>query len=520
MQWWKNIDCITHRKQGKHEVFDPDILNLQFAQRCEFAKGETREPYPNFDMTGAPPPFITLTEIEQALKTCKRTSPGPSELPHFVFRDFWMILATHYWYVWNLSLEKGNFPQSYKRANIHAIPKMKNAKEIKQLRGVSVTSISARLFEKVVYRRWIAENICVRGDPFQFAYKRSLSTIDYLLTLQYLVLKHLDNSDIDGVHVVAVDFAMAFDKVNQEIACRQYRKFIDSPYIQRWLYNFTIERTQRLAWRGQYCNYLPIDRGCAQGTVCGPSIFSMLTDDMTCLNPKCYLLKYSDDMSCVVPCPKNPSDSETERLREELSNFCKQAGDKGLCINHQKTKQIRFCLNYRPDCKCSTMSPMFSEEMELRVLGVTFQRNCLFTHHTKKLLSNLRSLLYLFKDLRIKRVSSEDISKIFDALIVSRIRYAISVYACDTNALKKIDTFLEKCYSRNYTSKRILVTAILKAEDHRLMTNILCNPRHPLHAVLHAQRKTRTTRHNFFGVKPKTNTTIFMKSFCNRVLTM
>jgi hypothetical protein len=523
-QWWNKIDFITHRKQDgktiKHQAFDPEILNVQFAQRCKFLEDETRGPYPKFNTTESQPPLLTLREVEQVLKTCKRTSPGPGEIPYFVFRDFWMVLAQHFLHVWNLSLQTGIFPQCYKRANIIAIPKVKHAKEMKQLRGVSVTSIIARLFEKVVYRRWISENTLTRSDPFQFAYKKRLSTVDYLLTLQYLVLKSLDSLDIDGVHVVAVDFSMAFDRVNQEIASLQYSKFIDSSFISRWLYNFTIERIQRLAWQGRHCDYLQIDRGCAQGTVCGPSIFSMLTDDITCLNPTCHILKYSDDMSCIVPCNKSPNDCDRERLKEEINNFCEQAEQKGLHINYDKTKQIRFCLNYSPDCKCLAMSTDFGEESELKILGVTFQTNCRFTQHTKKLLSHLRSLLYLFKDLRLKQVSPKNINKIFDALIVSRIRYAISVYACDNNALKKIDAFLEKCYIKKYSTTRISIHDILNEEDQRLMTNILCNPRHPLRPVLLTQRKTRHTRHNFYGSIRKTNTKIFLRSFCNRVLTM
>ena len=522
-QWWNEIDFITHRKQDgkaiKHQAFDSDDLNEKFAERCKFAKNETRGPHPRFDTIGSSPPLLTIHEVEQILKSCKRTSPGPGEIPYFVFQDYWRLLAQHFLYVWNLSLQTGIFPQCYKRANIHAIPKVKHAKEMKQLRGVSVTSIVARLFERVVYRRWICANILIRGDPFQFAYKKHLSTVDYLLTLQYLVVGSLDDPGTDGVHVIAVDFSMAFDRVKQEIACLQYGKFIDSPFISNWLYDFTIGRTQRLAWKGKKCDYLSVERGCAQGTVCGPSIFSILTNNMTCLNSTCHLLKYSDDMSCVIPCKKNPTDKEAEHLRDEADNLCKQAEEKCLTINYEKTKQIRFCLNHKPQCGCSAMTAAFGGESKLKILGVTFQTNCLFTEHTKKLLSHLRSLLYIFKDLRLKQIPTD---KVFDALIVSRIRYAISVYACDSNAMKKIDNFLEKCYQRKYSTTRFFANDILKAEDQRLMTNILTNPRHPLHPVLLAQKKTSNikTRNNSFGYKPKTNTKLFMKTFCNRILTL
>ena len=173
------------------------------------------------------------------------------------------------------------------------MPKVKNAKCIQNIRGISVTPIAARLLERIVHRKWISENILLRGDPLQFAYKRSLSTLDYLLFLQFFILSHLDKKTVDGVHVIAVDFSKAFDTVDQELAAEQYEEFIDSPFIKKWLYNFTKDREQRLIWRNTRCAYHPISKGCSQGTVGGPGTFSMLTNDGTSSRKQCAVVKLS-----------------------------------------------------------------------------------------------------------------------------------------------------------------------------------------------------------------------------------
>ena len=77
---------------------------------------------------------------------------------------------------------------------------------------------------------------------YQFAYKPALSTIDCLLCLQYYVLIMLDSPDIDGIHAAFIDFSKAFDHVNQEKGAKKYNFFIDSPFIKRWLYDFTVEQ--------------------------------------------------------------------------------------------------------------------------------------------------------------------------------------------------------------------------------------------------------------------------------------
>ena len=454
------------------------------------------------------------------LKSCKRTSPGPSGIPYFVFCEHWMILAPLYWFVWNFSLSKGAFPKCYKRAEVLPLPKVKNAKSVEQVRGISVTSIAARLFERLVHRKWISQNILLRSDPLQFAYKCGFSTIDYLLYFQFFVLSQLDKKDTDGVHVVAVDFAKAFDSVDQELAAEEYRKFIDSPLLQKWLYDFSIDRSQRLNWRDLRCTYQTIDRGCSQGTVGGPAIFSMLTDDVSSSRSCCKVIKYSDDMSCVIPCLKKPSQLEKKIARNEFEDFRKCTERKKLVLNEDKTQQIRFSLNPTNEnlCLCDPIDLTITSHLKL--LGIIFQKNCLFTKHVNCLIAHCKSLLYLLRDFRLNRASIQDMDRLFRAVILSRIRYGISVYGCDRRALQKVNKFLHKCHSKNFISKPIDVYDILKAEDQRLMTNILCSPQHPLRPVLLTQRKSRSTRHNFYGCKPQTRTKIFLRSFCNRILTL
>ena len=99
-----------------------------------------------------------------------------------------------------------------------------------------------------MHKKWIAPHVTLLGDPYQSAYKTGLSTIDCLLSMQHYVLSNLDKKEVDGVHAVLVDYSKAFDTVNQEKVAEQYEKFIDSPYIRKWLYDFSINFPQRLIW--------------------------------------------------------------------------------------------------------------------------------------------------------------------------------------------------------------------------------------------------------------------------------
>ncbi|MEL7309308.1 MAG: hypothetical protein AAGK05_16570, partial [Pseudomonadota bacterium] len=189
-QTWIEIDRVSNRKAINkftcNANIDAEQLNKDLADRSAFNNDHPQvEPNQTIHNTSSQPPQLSLTDVVDIMRKCKRTAPGPSNIPFFLFKQFWDILAPIYLYVWNSSLKHGTFPKCYKRANLTPIPKTNNPKLSNDFRGISVTPISARLFEKVVHRKWILPNIVHLGDQLQFAYRPIMSTVDCLLTLQH-----------------------------------------------------------------------------------------------------------------------------------------------------------------------------------------------------------------------------------------------------------------------------------------------------------------------------------------------
>ena len=516
------VDSVTHRKVTCNRLdataFRPSQLNLDLASRSALQAGEIRESHPNFEISEQVVPKLTTLEVAGVMRRCRRTSSGPSGIPSFIFREYWDILTAPYLHLWNLSLEQGMVPAIYKSADLIPIPKVRNAKCTSEVRGISVTPIAARLFERAVHQRWITPRIISIGDPYQFAYKPRVSTIDCLLCFQHYVLSMLDRPNIDGVHAAIIDFSKAFDRLNQEKAANIYHSFIESPYIRRWLYDFTIDRRQRLIWQGTPLDYQSVDRGCSQGTVGGPGIFGMYTDSLRPFNTNSRIFKYSDDTNCLSPCMKDPSHQQKETFSKETQMLIEWATENGLNINMEKSKHIRFCLNRMPFCECSHIGEHFDTVKSVKILGIFFQVDCSFRKHCRCLLSHLRSSLYLFKDLKLSGTTIDGMHQVFESLVISRIRYGISVYGSDATSLKGIDKFLQKCFERKYCKIQFETKEILRQEDNRNLRNILMNPTHPLHDYLVSRRKFRTTRHNFTSTKPYVRTKTFLESFANRVL--
>lgn len=517
---WNNVDDISHRKYSQDTIlydgFDPEDLNIALANRS--AAGTTVEFQPlSFDKTNRPPPKLTLSEVARAMQYCKRTSTGPARIPTFVYNEFWDILAPIYLHVWNNSLEQGAFPNNYKNANLIPLPKCSNARQTEDIRGISITSISSRLFERCVHKKWIQPKVERLGDTFQFAYKSKLSTIDCLLTLQQYVLSLLDQPLVDGIHLIMWDFSKAFDRINQELAAETFPKFISSPHICQWLYDFIINRHQRLIWQGKTLPYRPIERGCSQGTVGGPSIFSMFSDDICAKSQPSIAFKYSDDTNVLTPCKAFPTSTERWNLENEVQHFKECAQKKQLIINENKTKIIRFSLRKNSNCLCK-YNRIFDEVQNNKILGIQFDSNCRFTTHVTVLIRSLKRSLFIIRDLQLNNFHKGDIEKVFNALIMTRIRYGISVYGCDAAALSKINKFLNRCFEKKLTSIKRSAEEILRLEDKRILDSILSNPMHPLLPfITSCPSQHNITRQQFTQLKPSTRTKLYSSIFCNRI---
>ena len=115
---------------------------------------------------------------------------------------------------------------------------------------------------------------------------------------------------------VSIDFSKAFDVLNQDLAFPKFHKFIKNTKLAYWLYDFCTNRYQRLFWCGKFQEFKRIDLGCSQGTVGGPNIFSIFTDDLRASGEPVVVLKYADDTVILVPCYKvNP---QTELLKNKI----------------------------------------------------------------------------------------------------------------------------------------------------------------------------------------------------------
>ena len=120
---------------------------------------------------------------------------------------------------------------SWKRANINPLLKVDMSLEDSDYRGINVTPVIARLFEKVAHRTQAQSVIENNLSHTHFAYRQAGNCTNALLAIQDQTYKYLDSGDCTAMRIFTMDSSKAFDFVNHTIMSAKLKQLPLNPYI-------------------------------------------------------------------------------------------------------------------------------------------------------------------------------------------------------------------------------------------------------------------------------------------------
>ena len=166
---------------------------------------------------------ITLGELEETLKSCDDSAPGPDGIPYSYLKHFWREIGGILLNAWNYSLLIKELPPSHKVSFLRLIPKAgKDQRIINNLRPIRLSNTDYKLITKT-YARKLTKAISNSIGEEQTAYiPGRLINDNVRAMLMTIDLANVD-PDVDGV-VVSLDAKKAFDSVDH----RFIRKCLES----------------------------------------------------------------------------------------------------------------------------------------------------------------------------------------------------------------------------------------------------------------------------------------------------
>jgi len=376
------------------------------------------------DRTGLPLPGIldrvyephafTMDELQQIIrKIKKKKSCGVDEIPMVVVVDAFPVLGDYYLKLFNLSLKK--IPQIWKTALVKPLHKSGNKLDPANYRPISNLCSLEKIFEKLI----LNELVNFSDGLHQHGFKSNHSTTTAMLTLQEVIANKLDEKK--NVVVYSLDLSAAFDMLRVDIFESMFRDTLPK-WLLSVIVDFLTYRKCTVSVEGCKSTLRNVPLGCVQGSVLGPRLFNLYTSKIPdCFPHEIEIISYADDTYVVVY--DDSEDNLIKKVETSINAHFKALLNLGMIVNAKKTEAVRFGRNQIPLTFQINGEPVTTTE-QMKVLGVTFDKNLDWKSHVSKTISKVSRLTSGLKFLR-KRLKKHQ----FLNAVTSQF-YGLMYYGC------------------------------------------------------------------------------------------
>lgn len=351
---WKYIDILTERKKKPHAYISADSIKDRIdkiqSHYCNIlnARTDTSKLSPLVDLPHAPEiktDDITITELDNACKiTPNGKSAGTDNIPSDVINV--LPISRLLLPIMNSVLAGGEPPKEWRQSIIVSIPKKGNNSSLSNQRGLSLMSVNAKLFNKILLIR-LRERMEEIILPLQAGFRPNRGTTEQILSLK-IIIDSCKSKKINSV-IVFVDFSKAFDCVDRS-ALKTILKFYNIPesFINAIMSLYTDTYAYVRTTYGNSTNFQTTS-GVLQGDTLAPYLFvivmdyvmrkSMLDDDafiyrrrLSSRHPAIVIpaLAYADDAALLS--------NTAAGAQRQLHRFEAASAEVGLHLNANKTE--------------------------------------------------------------------------------------------------------------------------------------------------------------------------------------
>jgi len=279
---------------------------------------------------------ISPEEVVKYLKATKtNAAPGEEKIPAVLLKNCANVLSESLSRVFNLSLESGDLPLSWKSALVTPIFKDGEKKDMRNYRPISVTSLVGKVLEKFVrdkINQFLAAEKIIPESQHGFTAGRSCTTLLTRLIDDWTAA--LDKRSGTHIHVIFLDWAKAFDKVPHQRLLSKLEYYGFRGPLLRWLTSFLTGRTQRVLFGGALSAPCEVASGVIQGSVLGPLLFNIFMADLA-KNLKTNIAQYADDCSLWN---EILSLADADELQNDLDTLDRWCANNGMRLNARKCK--------------------------------------------------------------------------------------------------------------------------------------------------------------------------------------
>ena len=228
---------------------------------------------------------------------------------------------------------------------------------------------------------------------------------------------------------------------------------------------------------------LRITRSIVQGSGLGPYLYIALARRLKTISIINKLFKFADDTSLLVP---QFTDCHMET---EFGNVERWSNANKLILNTKKTKEIIFYKSKIAKSKHSNNINKLNNIDRIEqttLLGIILNSDLSWSPQIKHVLSQITQRFYLLGQLKNMSMERSMLDQVFQALIISRIRYTIEAISGNLNTadIDQINAMFRKARRWGIASVVYTYEEIAADADTNLVRKIVTNTKHVLYRTV------------------------------------
>ena len=325
-------------------------------------------------------------EVENIIKKLKNKGNKILDLPPKVIKENSLTFSHHLSYLYNLSVDEGEFPNKSKIGRITPVYKAGLTDAIENYRPITVLPIFSKIFEKLTLSRMISfmkrHKILTNC---QYGFREGRSTTHAIIDLMSHLMPAYHNKVYSACFFL--DLRKAFDTISHKLLFLKFEHYGFRGHCLKYLKSYYLNRKQYVYIDGQASDMMTITHGVPQGSILGPLCFNIFINDLPLAVDE-HTVLFADDAAFVITAPtERELYNKIQKLFVDLTMYL---NENLLIANSTKSKLMMF--SSRPTHDLPNFI-FFGESIEwvneIKYLGLTITNRLCFAKHISNVTLNI-----------------------------------------------------------------------------------------------------------------------------------